>query len=100
MQTGVFPAKKWSAFTFTDPQVQARLKNVELVQINVTDGTPDDAALLKRFKLFGPPGILFLTGRESRFQTSKSLATSIKETSSRYWTQSCSDNRLITGLPV
>lgn len=51
--------KEMERFTFTDPQVQARLKNVELVQINVTDGTPDDAALLKRFKLFGPPGILF-----------------------------------------
>lgn len=51
--------KEMERFTFTDPQVQARLKNVELVKINVTDGTPDDAALLKRFKLFGPPGILF-----------------------------------------
>ena len=51
--------KEMERFTFTDPQVQARLKEVELVQINVTDGTPDDAALLKRFKLFGPPGILF-----------------------------------------
>ncbi|MCC6916104.1 protein-disulfide reductase DsbD [Nitrosomonas sp.] len=51
--------KEMERFTFTDPQVQARLKDVELVQINVTDGTPDDAALLKRFKLFGPPGILF-----------------------------------------
>src|SRR5690606_33897266 len=44
--------KEMERFTFTDPQVQARLKNVELVKINVTDGTPDDAALLKRFKLF------------------------------------------------
>ena len=51
--------KEMERFTFTDPQVQARLKNVELVQINVTEGTPDDAELLKRFKLFGPPGILF-----------------------------------------
>lgn len=51
--------KEMERFTFTDPQVQAKLKDVELIQINVTDGTPDDAALLKRFKLFGPPGILF-----------------------------------------
>lgn len=51
--------KEMERFTFTDSQVQARLKNVELVQINVTDGTEDDTALLKRFKLFGPPGILF-----------------------------------------
>lgn len=51
--------KEMERFTFTDPQVRKRLENVELVQINVTEGTPDDAALLKRFKLFGPPGILF-----------------------------------------
>lgn len=51
--------KEMERFTFTDPQVQARLQNVELVQIDVTAGTPEDAALLKRFKLFGPPGILF-----------------------------------------
>ncbi|MXS85233.1 protein-disulfide reductase DsbD [Nitrosomonas sp. HPC101] len=51
--------KEMERFTFTDPHVQERLKNVELVQINVTEGTPDDTALLKRFKLFGPPGILF-----------------------------------------
>lgn len=58
--------KEMERFTFSDPQVQARLKNVALVQIDVTDGTPDDAALLKRFKLFGPPGILFIDpqGRE------------------------------------
>ncbi len=52
--------KEMERFTFTDPAVQARLKDVELVQIDVTDGTPDDAELLKRFKLFGPPGILFI----------------------------------------
>jgi thiol:disulfide interchange protein DsbD len=51
--------KEMERFTFTDPQVQAHLQNVKLVQIDVTKGTPDDAELLKRFKLFGPPGILF-----------------------------------------
>ena len=51
--------KEMERFTFTDPQVRERLKNVELVQINVTEGTADDAELLKRFRLFGPPGILF-----------------------------------------
>lgn len=52
--------KEMERFTFSDPQVQARLKDVGLVQIDVTDGTPDDAELLKRFNLFGPPGILFI----------------------------------------
>jgi thiol:disulfide interchange protein DsbD len=57
--------KEMERFTFTDPEVQSRLKDVTLLQVDVTAGTPDDAALLKRFKLFGPPGILFLD-REGR----------------------------------
>lgn len=58
--------KEMERFTFTDTRVQARLKDVVLLQVDVTAGTPDDAALLKHFKLFGPPGILFIDrqGRE------------------------------------
>ena len=52
--------KEMDRFTLSDAKVQSRLKDVVLLQIDVTDGTPDDAALLKRFKLFGPPGILFI----------------------------------------
>ncbi|MEK7842610.1 MAG: protein-disulfide reductase DsbD [Pseudomonadota bacterium] len=58
--------KEMERFTFTDARVQSRLKDVALLQVDVTAGTPDDMALLKRFKLFGPPGILFIDqqGRE------------------------------------
>ncbi|MBX3615558.1 protein-disulfide reductase DsbD [Nitrosomonas sp.] len=52
--------KEMDRFTFSDTKVQARLKDVVLLEVDVTDGTPDDMALLKRFKLFGPPGILFI----------------------------------------
>ena len=52
--------KEMEHFTFTDPKVQSRLKDVILLQVDVTAGTPADSALLKRFKLFGPPGILFI----------------------------------------
>ncbi len=52
--------KEMERFTLSDTKVQSRLKDVVLLQIDVTDGTPDDTALLKRFKLFGPPGILFI----------------------------------------
>ena len=53
-------------FTFTDPEVKNRLGDVVLLQVDVTEGTTDDQALLKYFKLFGPPGILFFdpSGRE------------------------------------
>lgn len=52
--------KEMERFTLSDDKVKARLKDVVLLQIDVTHGTTDDLALLKRFNLFGPPGILFI----------------------------------------
>ena len=45
--------------TFTDALVQSRLKGVVLLQADVTLNSADDRALMQRFGLFGPPGILF-----------------------------------------
>ncbi len=58
--------KEMENFTFTDPGVQAKLKDVLLLQADVTANNADDKALLARFKLFGPPGIVFFdkTGSE------------------------------------
>jgi thiol:disulfide interchange protein DsbD len=46
--------------------VQARFRDMVLLQADVTANTADHAALLKRFRLFGPPGIIFFdrAGRE------------------------------------
>ncbi len=52
--------KEMERFTLSDDKIKTRLKNVVLLQIDVTHGTADDMALLKRFNLFGPPGILFI----------------------------------------
>jgi thioredoxin:protein disulfide reductase len=57
--------KEMERFTFTDAQVQARLARMVKLQADVTANTPDHAALLKRFRLFGPPGIVFFD-REGR----------------------------------
>lgn len=46
-------------FTFSDPQVAARMAQFQLVQADVTKNDADARALLKRFQLFGPPGIMF-----------------------------------------
>jgi thiol:disulfide interchange protein DsbD len=46
-------------YTFSDPQVQARFAGMLLLQADVTANNGDDQALLKRFNLFGPPGIIF-----------------------------------------
>jgi thiol:disulfide interchange protein DsbD len=39
--------------------VQARLADVVLLKADVTANTEADKALLKRFSLFGPPGLIF-----------------------------------------
>ena len=51
--------KEYEQFVFSDPRVQTKLKNTVLLQADVTDNNADDIALLKRFDLFGPPGIIF-----------------------------------------
>ncbi|WP_175957914.1 protein-disulfide reductase DsbD [Burkholderia sp. BCC0405] len=51
--------KEMEHLTFTDARVQARLAQLHLVRADVTANNPDDQALLKRFNLFGPPGIIF-----------------------------------------
>ena len=58
--------KEMERFTFSDPRVRRELEGLALLQVDVTKNTQDDKALLKRFSLFGPPGIIFFDaqGRE------------------------------------
>jgi thiol:disulfide interchange protein DsbD len=58
--------KEMESFTFSDPKVRAELDRMLLLQVDVTANNDDDKALLKRFSLFGPPGIVFFDaeGRE------------------------------------
>ena len=53
-------------FTFSDPRIQERFADMVLLQADVTKNNADDKALLKRFSLFGPPGIIFFdeSGKE------------------------------------
>lgn len=51
--------KEYEQFVFSDPAVRAELQGVLLLQADVTDNRAQDAELLKRFALFGPPGIAF-----------------------------------------
>lgn len=51
--------KEFELFTLVDPTVQQRLNGVRLLQVDVTANTPADQVLMKQFKLFGPPAILF-----------------------------------------
>ncbi|NYE63070.1 thiol:disulfide interchange protein DsbD [Duganella sp. 1224] len=57
--------KEMERFTFSKPEVAGKLKQVKLIQVDVTANNADDKALMKRFGLFGPPGIiLFNDGKE------------------------------------
>jgi thiol:disulfide interchange protein DsbD len=58
--------KELETFTFSNPEVQKRLGSVRLLQADVTANNPDDKELLKRFNLFGPPGMVFLNGAANR----------------------------------
>ena len=55
--------KEMERFTFADPRVRSRLDRALLLQADVTANSPDDRALLKRFQLFGPPGIVFFNAQ-------------------------------------
>lgn len=58
--------KEMEQLTFSDERVQARLALMNLLRADVTANDHDDQVLLRRFKLFGPPGIIFFDaqGRE------------------------------------
>jgi thiol:disulfide interchange protein DsbD len=60
--------KEMEAFTFSDARVKAKLERMLLLQADVTANSADHKALLRRFSLFGPPGIIFFDaqGRELR----------------------------------
>ena len=60
--------KEMERFTFSDPAVQAKLAGFKLLKADVTANSANDKALLARFGLFGPPGILFFDkyGKENK----------------------------------
>lgn len=60
--------KEMERYTFSDPAIARQLAGFVLLQADVTANNEDDKALLKRFGLFGPPGIIFFDahGQERR----------------------------------
>ena len=58
--------KEMELFTFSDPSVAQKMSQMLLLKADVTANNANDRALLKRFSLFGPPGIIFFEagGRE------------------------------------
>jgi len=58
--------KEMEKFTFSEPRVRAVMDRMLLLQADVTENSEQHKLLLKRFSLFGPPGIIFFDakGRE------------------------------------
>ena len=55
--------KEFARYTFQDTHVQKLLKNMVLLQVDATQNTNDDWALMSRFGLFGLPGIVFFDSK-------------------------------------
>jgi thiol:disulfide interchange protein DsbD len=55
--------KEFEHNTFTDARVRAKFAKAALIQADVTETNDDTKALLKRFGLFGPPGIIFFDAK-------------------------------------
>lgn len=78
--------KEMERFTFADPAIRAKLAGFRLLKADVTGNTAEDKALLARFELFGPPGIIFFDrqGQESKdtrivgFQDAASFARTLE----------------------
>ena len=51
--------KEMEKYTCSDARVAAQMRRLTLLQVDVTANSDADKALLKRFSLFGPPGIIF-----------------------------------------
>ena len=61
--------KEMEKLTFTEDKVKTALADVVLLQADVTENNENDQALLKRFGLFGPPGIIFFDKAGAELKT-------------------------------
>ena len=60
---------EYEKFTFSNPKVADLMKKFTLLQADVTSNTDEHNLLLKKFDLFGPPGIIFFDskGKEVKY---------------------------------
>jgi thiol:disulfide interchange protein DsbD len=63
--------KEMEAQTFVDPAVRAKLDKAVLLRADVTANSEDDRALLKRFHLFGPPGIILFDAQGHEVESAR-----------------------------
>ena len=62
------------AFTFSDPEVRARMRRFTLLRADVTANDGDDQELLSSLGLFGPPAILFYAADGEELRTFRTVS--------------------------
>ena len=72
--------KEMERDTFSDPRVQQRLAGWTFLQADVTANTAEDKALLARFNLFGPPGIIFFDAQGQELTATRIIGYQDAET--------------------
>ena len=63
--------KEMEKLTFTDARVKAQLAGSILLQVDVSANDADDRAMLKRFTLFGAPGIILFNASGAEIPDSR-----------------------------
>lgn len=63
--------KEMERLTFSDARVQAAMQDMHLLQADVTANSEQDRALMKRFSLFGPPGIVMFDASGNEVQQAR-----------------------------
>jgi len=69
--------KELEEITFPDPKVKEQLKKFTFIQVDLTNNTDADKALLKKYELFGTPNIIFFD-KNNHYLPDKSLTGFIK----------------------
>ena len=60
-------------FTFSDVAVQEELKRFTFITIDVTNGTDDEKAIMKKYNIFGTPTIIFFD-KEHHYLPNKTMS--------------------------
>jgi thiol:disulfide interchange protein DsbD len=63
--------KEMERYTLTDAKVQKKLAGALLLKADVTANTDEDRELLRRFRLFGPPGTVFFDASGQEIATAR-----------------------------
>lgn len=55
--------KEFEKYTFTDPQVRLKFKDILLLQMDMTRNTPENIELIEKLQIIGLPTILFFDAK-------------------------------------